>query len=69
MYSTSSRSSAHSSEPSSSHYNFSSEVKEKDAFDAMDYARKALEKANVTFYTIDSAKKEGNIWLVKASSL
>ena len=39
----------------------------KDAFVAMDYARKALDKAGINFYTIDSVKKEEKVWLVMAS--
>ncbi len=40
-----------------------------DALSAMDYARKAMDKAKILFYTIDSAKKEDSVWLVKAIGL
>jgi len=44
-----------------------SEPKVKDAFAAMDIARQALEKARVVLYSITSARKENNAWLVEAS--
>lgn len=45
-----------------------SEKKIKDALMAMEYAHKVMHAAGVYFYTINSVRRENNIWLVTASS-